>query len=136
MAHTEITIGDLARETGCKAETIRYYERIGILPKPPRTAGNYRAYGKEHVARLHFVRRARDLGFSLDEAKELLELSSHEDQDCTAADRIARNHLDDVTKKISDLKRLEKELRHLIGQCQGGSISDCRIIEALAPKPA
>ena len=127
------SIGQLARATGTKAETIRYYERIGIMPEPARSSGNYRAYSEEHVRRLAFVRRCRDLGFTLEQVRELLRLSDQRDRPCDEVDAIARQHLAAVEGKIADLSRFADELRHLSTQCRGGRISDCRVIEALAP---
>jgi Cu(I)-responsive transcriptional regulator len=130
---TALSVGDLAKATGTKVETVRWYEKVGILPAPARTAGNYRAYGPEHLNRLSFVRRGRDLGFSLDQVRALLELADQRDRDCGEVDAIARQHLADIERKIADLQRLAAELRHVIGQCRGGTVSECRIIEALAP---
>ncbi len=132
MAST-FSIGELAQQTGTKVETIRYYERIGLLPSPARTGGNYRAYARSHLERLSFVRRGRDLGFSLDEMRELLRLSDDREQSCADVDRIARLHLAEVERKLSDLRALRTELRQIVGQCQHGTIAECRIIEALAP---
>src|SRR5580704_8807137 len=129
-----ITIGDLAKRTGTKVVTVRYYEQIGLLPVPSRTAGNYRTYRSEHIRRLRFIRRCRDLGFTLDQIRDLLRLASQEDEECAEVDRITAQHLIEVEQKISDLKRLTKELRRLNSCCQGnGIIADCRIIEALSP---
>src|SRR5262245_45760823 len=89
-------IGELARHTGTSAETIRYYERIGLLAKPGRTRGNYRAYGRAHLDRLSFIRRSRELGFSLDQVRALLALTSRRDQPCDAVDAIAKTHLDEI----------------------------------------
>ncbi len=130
------TIGDLARRTGTKVETIRYYERIGLLPAPARTGGNYRAYDEGQVGRLSFIRRARDLGFPLDDVRELLSLSDRRDRSCAAVDVIARQHLAEVERKIADLTMLRDELAGIIGQCRQDTIADCRIIEALAPHAA
>jgi Cu(I)-responsive transcriptional regulator len=129
-----ITIGDLAKRTGTKVVTVRYYEQIGLLPVPSRTAGNYRTYSNEHLRRLRFIRRCRDLGFTLDQIRDLLRLSSQKDEECGEVDRITAQHLIEVEQKISDLRRLAKELRRLNKSCQGnGIIADCRIIEALSP---
>jgi Cu(I)-responsive transcriptional regulator len=129
-----IRIGDLAKGTGTKVVTVRYYEQIGLLPVPSRTAGNYRTYSHEHMRRLRFIRRCRDLGFTLDQIRDLLRLSSQKDEECGEVDRITAQHLIEVEQKISDLKRLAKELRRLNNCCQGnGIIADCRIIEALSP---
>ena len=116
--------------------TVRYYEQIGLLPVPSRTAGNYRTYSNEHVRRLRFIRRCRDLGFTLDQIRDLLRLSSQKDEECAEVDRITAQHLIEIEQKIADLKRLAKELRRLNNCCQGkGIIADCRIIEALSPPP-
>ena len=129
-----ISIGDLAKGTGTKVVTVRYYEQIGLLPVPSRTAGNYRTYSNEHMRRLRFIRRCRDLGFTLDQIRDLLRLSSQKDEECGEVDRITAQHLIEVEQKISDLRRLAKELRRLNNCCQGnGIIADCRIIEALSP---
>jgi Cu(I)-responsive transcriptional regulator len=128
-----LTIGDLGKATGTNAETIRYYERIGLLPKPPRTSGNYRDYGQAELGRLSFIRRARDLGFSLDQVRALLGLSDDRARDCADVDRIAEAHLLEVDRKLADLTALRRELKAVIDSCGGGSVADCRIIEALAP---
>jgi Cu(I)-responsive transcriptional regulator len=128
-----MNIGKLARAADAKAETIRYYERIGLLPAPPRTPGNYRDYSAEHVSRLAFTRRARDLGFSIDQIRTLLDLADQKEQSCKAVDAIAREHLTEVKRKLADLGALRRELESLIGQCRHGTIAECRILEALAP---
>ncbi|MBW4091582.1 MAG: helix-turn-helix domain-containing protein [Proteobacteria bacterium] len=128
------SIGDLARATGVKAETIRYYERIGLLPSPARTGGNYRAYIKPHLERLRFIRRGRDLGFSLDAVRELLRLSDDRRQPCGEVDQVARAHLAEVESKIADLVVLRGELRLLIEQCRHGTVAECRVIEGLAAR--
>jgi Cu(I)-responsive transcriptional regulator len=133
-AEPGFSIGELARATGVQAETIRYYERIELLAAPKRTAGNYRLYDQHDVDRLAFVRRSRDLGFTIEEIRALLTLSDQRDRDCSEVDAIARHHLADVERKIADLTSLADELRRVIGQCHGGKIAECRIIEALAPK--
>jgi DNA-binding transcriptional MerR regulator len=134
MSKASYTIGALAEATATKVETVRYYERIGLLPKPGRTSGNYRNYSDTHLARLSFIRRARDLGFTLDQVRALLGLSESHDSDCCEVDEIAQSHLDNIDRKIADLKALRRELRDLIGQCQKGVIAECRIIGALAPR--
>ena len=131
-----LAIGDLAKRTGTKVETIRYYERIGLLPEPGRTTGNYRSYDNGHLGRLSFIRRARDLGFSLDQVRELLGLADQRDRSCEAVDVIARQHLADVERKIADLNALRDELADLIGRCGRGTVAECRIIETLAPASA
>ena len=128
-----LTIGDLAKATGTKVVTIRYYEQAGLLPAPPRTAGNYRVYGADHLDRLRFIRRCRDLGFTLDHVRDLLRLSSQEDRACAEVDHITAEHLTEIEQKIAALTRLADELRRINGRCQGGgTIADCRIIEALS----
>ena len=105
-----LSIGELGKATGTKVETIRYYERIGLLPEPSRTVGNYRAYGAAELGRLSFIRRARDLGFPLDQVRALLSLSDDRTRDCATVDALARDHLADVERKIADLTALGQEL--------------------------
>jgi Cu(I)-responsive transcriptional regulator len=128
-----LNIGDLGKATGTKVETIRYYERIGLLPKPARTAGNYRVYGEDALGWLSFIRRARDLGFTIEQVRELMALSHQGERSCAAVDAIARTHLNEVKRKLGDLRALERELTALIDQCTHETIAECRIIEALAP---
>ena len=130
---TAITIGALAKTTGTKIETIRYYERIELLPAPSRTSGNYRVYGAEHLGRLSFIRRARDLGFSIEQVRELLSLADQQSRSCARVDAIARQHLSEVERKIADLEAMRRELSTVITQCGRNIIADCRIIEALSP---
>ena len=129
-----LTIGDLGKATNTKVETIRYYERIGLLAKPDRTGGNYRAYGQDALARLSFIRRARDLGFSLDQVRELLTLASQDQRDCGSVDAIANSHLAEIDRKLADLAALRRELSAVIASCTGGKIAECRILESLAPR--
>lgn len=129
-------IGELGRATDTKVETVRYYERIGLLSQPRRTSGNYRAYDRGHLNRLSFIRRSRDLGFSLDQVRALLDLADQRDRPCEAVDEIARGHLAEVERKIADLEALRDELRGMVRQCGHGSVRDCRIIEALSPGDA
>jgi Cu(I)-responsive transcriptional regulator len=133
MVSGSLSIGDLARAAGTKAETVRYYERIGLLPAPARTSGNYRAYARSHLERLSFIRRARDLGFSLDQVRALLRLADDRSQSCAEVDRIAKLHLTEVERKIADLASLGEELRQLIEKCRHGTIAECRILDALGP---
>ncbi|MDF2381815.1 helix-turn-helix domain-containing protein [Nostoc ellipsosporum NOK] len=132
-SEARMKIGELARTTSTKVETIRFYEKIGLLEAPGRTAGNYRQYSADHLARLSFVRRARDLGFTLDQVRALLALSDDRTRPCGAVDAVAREHLAEIDKKIADLRALRRELDELISQCSQGAISECRIIEALGP---
>lgn len=133
MQTERLPIGALARKTGTKAETIRYYERIGLLAKPERTPGNYRAYGPAHLGRLSFIRRSRELGFSLDQIRVLLTLADRRDQSCEAVDSIAKAHLREIESKISDLVALKRELQSLVSNCCETTVAECRIIEALSP---
>jgi Cu(I)-responsive transcriptional regulator len=128
-----MNIGELARAAATKAETIRYYERIGLMPPPPRTAGNYRDYSAGHVSCLAFTRRARDLGFSIEQIRALLDLADQKEHSCEAVDAIAREHLADVKRKLADLSTLRRELESLIGHSRHGTVAECRILEALAP---
>ena len=116
MPTKTLSIGTLVRATGTKVETIRCYERIGLLPAAARTSGNYRAYVRRHLERLRFIRRGRDLGFSLDEVRALLRLSDERDRSCAEVDRIARTELVEVEHKLADLAALGAELRRLIDQ--------------------
>ena len=133
-------IGELASATATKVETVRYYEKIGLLPPPARTFQlfHYQSArdGKEHLARLSFIRRARDLGFTLEAVRELLTLSDDKARSCEAVDSIARVHLADIERKISDLAALRTELDRVIGSCRRGTVGDCKIIETLGPKDA
>ena len=132
MALAVYTIGDLARATGTKVETVRYYERIGLMPTTARTAGNYRAYERAQVDRLSFIRRARTLGFSIEQVRELLSLADDRSRSCIAVDELARAHLTTVVRKLADLAALQRELEALLGQCRRGTVAECRIIQALA----
>lgn len=126
-----VTIGALSKQTGCHIETVRYYERIGVLFKPPRTEGGHRLYGREHIKRLLFVRRSRELGFSLGEIRTLLKLVDGKQYRCWEVKALMEEHLGDIKKKISDLKRLQKTLADISSQCEGGMVPECPIIDAL-----
>jgi DNA-binding transcriptional MerR regulator len=129
-----LSIGALAKATGVKVVTIRYYEQIKIMPAPARTEGNYRRYGQQHLHRLQFIRRCRDLGFTLDHVRDLLRLSAQAKQDCSEIDRITERHLDEIERKLADLGRLATELRRIKSRCPGrGPVANCRILEALSP---
>ncbi len=132
MTGSGFTIGWLSGETGCKVGTIRYYEKIGLMPEPGRSQGNQRQYEPRHATRLAFIRHGRELGFSLDAIRELLGLSDDLTQPCEAADRIARVHLRDVDLRITSLSALKGELERMVEMCRGGKIGDCRVIEVLA----
>ena len=121
----------LARATGCNLETIRYYEKIGILPDPPRSARGYRIYDDAHVARLGFVMRARDLGFSLEEVRGLLALVDGGVTTCAGVEAVARDHLTAVRERIADLRRIETVLARTVAQCSGRDVPECAVIDAL-----
>jgi DNA-binding transcriptional MerR regulator len=128
-----LSIGELAKETGVKIVTIRYYEQIGVLPLAVRTAANYRAYSQEHAHRLRFICRCRDLGFSLDQVRDLLRLSAENSPSCAEVCRIAERHLQAIESKLADLKRLASELRRISASCSGSRpMIECGIIEALS----
>ena len=131
-AASSYSIGELARRAGTKAETVRWYEREGLLPAPARTAGGHRAYTRAHLDRLAFVRHARELGFPLDAVRELLRLTDRPERSCAEADRIARAHLDAVRGRIARLRALEAELARMVADCGQGRVAECRVIEVLA----
>ena len=128
-----MSIGELAKETGVKIVTIRYYEQIGALPAPARTTSNYRAYNERHAQRLRFIRRCRDLGFSLDQIRELFRLSTENAPSCADVCRIAERHLKTIEDKLADLNRLASELSRISASCSGSRpMAECRIMEALS----
>lgn len=127
-----LSIGDLAKRTGCKVQAIRYYEQIGLMPEPGRTSGNQRLYEKVHSDRLAFIRHSRELGFSLEAIRELLMLGDNPGRSCAEADRIARTHLHEVEERISSLIALKRELERMVEECHCGRIAECRVIEVLA----
>lgn len=131
---TGYRIGDLARYAGTKVETIRWYEKVGLLPSPSRTEGNYRVYGEAERRRLGFIRRARDLGFPLDQVRALLNLADDRSGDCCRVDAMAGSHLRDVERRIADLEALRRELSALIASCAGGTVAECRILDSLSPE--
>jgi DNA-binding transcriptional MerR regulator len=127
----QFTIGRIAKAAGCKVQTVRYYEQVGLLPRAERSDGNQRIYAKSDVDRLTFIRHARDLGFPVEAIRDLLSLADRPDQSCEAADTIARAQLAHVERRIEHLQALKQELHRMIDQCSGGRISDCRVIEVL-----
>ena len=129
---TDLSIGKLARDCGVKVQTIRYYEQIGLIPAARRSSGNQRQYTETHLDLLKFIRHSRALGFSLDQVRELLALREAPNRPCGEVDKIARRHLVDVEQKIAQLKSLQGELQNMVGQCAGGTVSSCRIIEVLS----
>jgi MerR family mercuric resistance operon transcriptional regulator len=127
---------ELARRTGSNLETVRYYEKVGLLPEPPRTAAGYRSYDVAYERRLRFILRARELGFSLEEIRGLLRLVDERDQPCAEARNVAAVHLADIRAKIADLKRMERVLMDVVTQCGDGTLPECPLIETLFGKAA
>lgn len=129
-----IQIGELSRRTGCNIETIRYYERIALLPAPARSAGRYRIYDTGDVRRLTFIRRARELGFTLDAIRALLALSDNDNEDAACAEvrQVAASHLAEVRAKIADLQAMEHILAEAVQRCATGDVPGCPIIDALS----
>ncbi len=126
-----LTIGALAKKTGTKVQTIRYYEQIGLMPDPGRTEGGQRRYGNADLDRLSFIRHARQLGFTLEAIRELLDLSDHPDRPCHEADAIARRQLKQVEQRLARLEALRAELKRMVHECAGGRTADCRVLEVL-----
>lgn len=125
----------LAAMSGINIETIRYYERIGLMPKPPRSAAGYRLYTDEHLKRLRFIRRGRELDFSLEVLRGLLRLLDARTCTCAEGRTLALEHLDDIRGKIADLKRLERAMSEIAARCTGEAIPDCALIDALFSAP-
>jgi MerR family mercuric resistance operon transcriptional regulator len=126
-----LTRGTLAARTGCNIETIRYYEQIRILPPPPRSQGGHRLYGPALIKRLNFVLRSRDLGFTLEEIRELLRVVDGGNYTCAQVEALAHEHVRSIRQKIMDLKKLKSVLETMAAQCSGGKIPHCPIIDAL-----
>lgn len=129
-------ISEAAASSGCHLETIRYYERVGLMPKPRRTASGYREYRDEEVDRLRFITRSRDLGFSLDEIRSLLRLENERTLSCGEIDAIARAHLADIRTKLRELNRIARELDRTIAACAGGDRGRCSILATLREAPS
>ena len=132
MAQSHLRIGELARRTGVRVSTIRYYGDVGLLPEAGRGFGGQRHYGASHVERLTFIRRCRELGFSQDDVRTLLIHADQSDASCEDVARLAKKHLETVRDKLAALQALENSLEGMICACQGGRIEDCRIVEVLA----
>lgn len=126
-----ISIGQLAKAAGVNLETVRYYERIGLIAKPARTPGGQRSYSSADARHLAFVRRARDLGFSIEDIRALLKLATPGKRSCAEVKSIASAHLASVQTKLADLARLEKLLAATVDQCSGGTSPACPILEML-----
>lgn len=126
------TIGELSHATGCRIQTIRYYEQVGLLPAPRRTEGKQRRFETSHLDRVNFIRHSRELGFSLGAIRELLNLADSREAPCAEVDRIAERQLRDVTHRIERLSALRVELERMLEQCRGGEVATCRVLEALS----
>lgn len=137
MTISALSVGELARGAGCKVETVRYYEKVGLMPEPPRTEGGHRLYSQGHLKRLVFIRRSRDLGFSIEQVRELFRLVDEPRHCCGEVKAITLTQARDVARKIADLKRLQRALNDLSSRCAGGryTIDDCPIINALFDMP-
>ena len=133
MKSTTLSIGQLASKTNCKVETVHYYEKTGLMPEPERTEGGHRIYQLPHLKRLNFIRRSRELGFSIEQIKGLLVFIDEPNHYCGEVKAMAMQHARDIQQKIKDLQRLNDGLNEMVGRCSGSqfSIDDCPIIEAL-----
>ncbi|MCP1120475.1 DNA-binding transcriptional MerR regulator [Robbsia andropogonis] len=125
------SIGTLSEVSGVNIETIRYYEKVGLLPAASRAGNGYRQYDKASADQLSFIRRGRELGFTIDEIRELLALVHHPDRPCADADRMTREHLKDIQGKIRDLQRMQRALKQVVG-CQGQTAAHCELVSALS----
>jgi DNA-binding transcriptional MerR regulator len=128
----DFAIGELARRSGYAVQTLRYYEQIGLMPKPPRTSGGQRRYGEDLLHRLLFIRHARDLGFEIGDIRSLLDLSGRPDQPCASVDAIAKAHLASIDAKMTRLTALRAEVSRMLKACAKGRIAQCKVIDALA----
>lgn len=131
----KFSIGELAARSGCKVPTIRYYEGVGLLEQSSRTEGGQRRYGEDAVRRLVFVRRSRELGFSLETIQSLIDLSRDRDRSCTEVDVIATEHLAEIEDRLQSLVAMRDALSDVIDQCRRTTILECRVIDALSPLP-
>lgn len=131
MGAPHYSIGALSAETGVNIETIRYYERIGLMPAPPRTEGRHRIYDIVHLKRLRFIRRSRELGLSLDQVRALLGLAGVHALTCAEVKDLAEQHIAEIRQKVKDLKRLERVLTDLAARCHGRKVPECPILDAL-----
>lgn len=128
--------GELAKASGCDGETVRFYEKRGLLPAPPRTRGGHRDYGPDHLSRLVFIRRSRELGFTLDQIRGLLALVDGGVWTCAEVRALTLDHLGEIRQKIADLQSLERVLDDVASRCTGKAVPDCPVIDALLESPA
>ncbi len=136
MRDREGTIGDLARAIGVKRPTIRFYEQIGLLRPPARSEGSWRLYGEAAFRRLEFIKHARELGFPVEDVRALLTLTDDPEKPCDDADRIAREQLASVDRKIAQLRTLRAELRRMADGCRGRPAAQCEVLDALSERRA
>lgn len=129
------TIGQLSQRTGVNIETIRYFEKVGLIASPPRTEGGHRVYGDDHLRALGFIRRARELGFTPQEVRGILALGGPTDACCDEVREIASRQLDAVRSKMADLARLEKLLASTIDRCSGDHVPQCAIVDMIEHEP-
>lgn len=128
----QLSRGGAAQASGVNPETIRYYERIGLLPAPSRSAGGHRLYGERLLRRLQFIRRSRELGFTLEEIRDLLRLADGGEDTCAAVMAMSETHLAAVRAKLADLAAIERTLSEMLTRCRGGTVPACPIIDALS----
>jgi len=132
MATETLTTGDVAERADVNVQTVRYYERRGLIPEPPRSSGGFRQYSPDHVDRIRFIKRAQELGFTLEEAHELLQLSVTAEADRADVRAVAQNKIEEVEEKMRALQRIRDTLAELVDACDGhGSTSECPILHAL-----
>lgn len=132
---SSMKIGDLAKGTNCKVETIRYYEREGLLSEPVRSEGNYRIYDDRHLERLRFIRHCRSLDMTLEEIRALLRFREMPDENCSEVNELLDRHTEHVAKRITELKGLEKQLKELRSLCRTAKAAkDCRILQNLSSR--
>lgn len=131
-SESSLTRGDLARATGCNIVTIRYYEKTGLLPDPPRSAAGYRIYSAAHATRLRFILRARELGFSMEDIRGLMGLNDGAAPTCAEVKERTERHLADVRAKISDLRRIESVLAATASRCSGAEVPNCPVLDAIS----
>lgn len=128
---SDYLIGEASKRSGVNIETIRYYERSGIMPKPHRTSSGQRRYNGEQLQRLSFIKRCRELGFSLNEVRDMFGLIDRGDQTCSEVHSLTINHLKGIRKKIADMRKIERVLKEMSDQCSQGNVPDCPVIETL-----
>jgi MerR family transcriptional regulator, mercuric resistance operon regulatory protein len=132
---SRLTIGALSDRTRRNIETIRYYERIGLMPLATRSDGGHRLYSEDHVKRLRFIRRSRELGFTLDQVRALLQLVDGRRYTCAQVKHITMEHLDEIHRKVADLRTIERVLKDMAAQCDGGAVPKCAVVDALYSQP-